>query len=312
MKLCTRILALLAIAATFALAGCAGPAGYSYQNVTLTLSFNPICSGTCINGNVFTKVPSPTKAGDQVGPVGAIELPIGGGSGQCVELNATVTNAPANLTWTILPTPNPVPASSGTPPVPNPNTGTLASPTGLSNYYCMSTSWGSAILYSGAQLAQAQALGLQQGETEIVVSVPADPNDPSKVVTATQTFTYQLNTPPSQSGSTMLVGITPANTLSLALGATYQFSGYVIGDNGYYTPPGSTTPIPAQAQIWYVNGVHGGSTTTGTITDSGLYTAPKTYPSTGKTVTITMASAAFPSIVTGGNGQGTATVITFQ
>jgi hypothetical protein len=309
MKLCIRLLALFAVAATFALTSCAGPAGYSYQNVTLTLAFNPICSGVCINGNIFTKVPSPTKAGDLVGPVGAVELPVGGGSGGCLELTAVVTNAPGNVTWTILPDPTPVASSTGTPPTPNPNTGTLRSTTGLSNYYCMYTGTPMPI-YSGAQLAQAQALGLQQGETEIIASVPADPNDPTKVVTAVQTFTYQISTPPSQSGATMLVGITPANTLSMALGATYQFSGYVIGDNGY--TPAPNAGIPAQSQLWYVNGIHGGSTSTGSITDTGLYTAPKAYPSTSKQVTITMASGAFPSIVTGGNGQGAATVITFQ
>lgn len=309
MKLRNRILGFLSLAPAFGLAGCSGPSGYTYQNVSVQLSFNPICSGVCLNANVFTPVPAPTTPGDLVGPTGAIEMPVGGGSGSCIELTATVSNAPANVTWTIVPTPlatapTPPTATGTAVPTPaTPNTGSLAYTTGLTNYYCMPNG---IPIYSGVQLLQAQAAGLQQGETEVVVSVPADPNDPSKVVTQTQTFTSQVGSPPAG----ILVGITPANTVTVALGASYQFTGYIVGNNGYYTPAGSTTQIPAQSEYWMVNGVHGGSTTTGTITDSGLYTAPKAKP-TG-TVTVSMASTAYKQITTGGTGQGASTVVILQ
>lgn len=87
---------------------------------------------------------------------------------------------------------------------------------------------------------------------------------------------------------TVSVGLSPA-TASVALGATEQFTGYAVGSiNGALT--------------WQVNGVTGGSTSTGTITEpgtytngGGLYTAPANMPMTGPTVTITMISQADPT-----------------
>lgn len=317
MKL-SRLLALAAIASTSALISCAGPAGYNYKNVAIALTYQPICSGICLNGGVFTPLGQPLKTGDQIGPSGAIELPITA-SGSCVEITATITNAPPNFTWTIYPNPSASvptqPSGTSFPPAePGINVGTLSSAKGSQNYYCEP---GSIPVYTGATLVQAQALGLQQGETEIVVTAPADPNNPTNTVSATQTFTAQLNTPPSQKEGTVLVGITPANALTIPLGSQFQFSGYVVGYNGYYTVPGTTTQIPGQSLVWFVNNIQGGNASVGTISSTGLYTAPSTYPpattgsGTSKTVLITAASAAFPSIVTGGVGQGTATTITF-
>ncbi len=318
MKLSSRILAFAAIASTSALISCAGPSGYSYKNVTIKLSFNPICSGVCLTGtsNIFTLVPQPLQAGDLIGPPGAIRLPTGyQSSGSCVELTATVTNAPANLTWTIYPTPTPtVPAPpSGTsyaPTLPSVNVGTLSSTTGSQNYYCSPRD---IPIYTGATLAQAQSLGIQQGETEVVVSVPADPNNPANVVSQTQTFNTESNAVPSG----VIVGTTPNTSLSLPLGGKFQFSGFVTGLSGYYTAPGTTTQIPSQSQVWSVTApgglpIVGGNATIGTITNTGLYTAPSAYPASGKTVTISMASAAYPSVVTGGVGQGPTTIVTFQ
>ena len=309
MKLCSKILALTALASTAGLISCAGPAGYSYQNVSLKLTFNPICSGVCVNAGVFVAVPPPTNPGDAVGTVGAIEMPTGTGSGSCVQLTATVTNAPANISWTIIPTATPSQPGTGTGtafPVgqPTPNVGYMQYATGANNYYCVP---GSVPIFSGATLAQAQAVGLNQGEVMVVASVPADPNNPSKVVTATQAMTYQVTSPPAG----VTVGVTPT-TIPVPLGTTYQFSGYIVGINGYIasaTPGGPSTP--AKAQTWFVNGVAGGNATTGTITNTGLFTAPKAYPSSGKTVTVTMGSTAYPTLVTGASGQGAATTVTF-
>lgn len=84
------------------------------------------------------------------------------------------------------------------------------------------------------------------------------------------------------------VGLSPA-TVSVALGTTEQFSGYAVGNIN-------------NSLTWQVNGVSGGSSTYGSITQAntyndngGLYTAPATMPMTGPTVTITMISQADPT-----------------
>jgi hypothetical protein len=73
------------------------------------------------------------------------------------------------------------------------------------------------------------------------------------------------------------VSVTPSNT-SLALGASKQFTATVTG-------------TPNQSVTWDVNGTPGGTSTIGTITTSGLYTAPAAIPSPGY-VTIHATSAA--------------------
>jgi hypothetical protein len=87
---------------------------------------------------------------------------------------------------------------------------------------------------------------------------------------------------------TVAIGLAPT-TATVALGGTEQFVGYAVGsvNNGL---------------TWQVNGITGGSATTGTITNAvtpyyqgGLYTAPTVLPMTGNTVTITMISQADPT-----------------
>jgi hypothetical protein len=76
-------------------------------------------------------------------------------------------------------------------------------------------------------------------------------------------------------------GITPA-TATVPLGATQQFTPYAVGNlNLAYT--------------LQVGGVTGGSTSLGTISSTGLYTAPTAMPMTGPTVTITVISQADPT-----------------
>ena len=63
------------------------------------------------------------------------------------------------------------------------------------------------------------------------------------------------------------------------LGGTLSFSSFVVGtlNNGY---------------TYKVNGFPGGGSDVGTISATGLYTAPATMPMTGSTVTITAVSIA--------------------
>jgi hypothetical protein len=90
--------------------------------------------------------------------------------------------------------------------------------------------------------------------------------------------------------SNLAVALTPA-AANLALGATQQFQASVTGSTN-------------QGVTWKVNGTTGGNATNGTITASGLYSAPSTLPAS-PSVTITAVS------VVDGLTQGTATV-TFQ
>jgi hypothetical protein len=75
----------------------------------------------------------------------------------------------------------------------------------------------------------------------------------------------------SGGGNTITVSVSPP-TVNVALGAQTQFTATVSGTSN-------------TAVTWQVNGVAGGSSTTGTISSSGDYTAPATLPSSSVTVT---------------------------
>ncbi len=117
--------------------------------------------------------------------------------------------------------------------------------------------------------------GYTQGTVTLDVSAPPPAGTPFQ--TATDSVTFFITSP------TIGVGLSPA-TASVALGATQQFLGYAVGSVN-------------NTLIWQVNGVAGGSVSTGTISSpSGLYTAPANLPMGGNTVTITVVSQANPTI----------------
>jgi serine protease len=80
--------------------------------------------------------------------------------------------------------------------------------------------------------------------------------------------------------SAISVSVSPS-TASVVTGATQSFSATITGT--------SNTTVS-----WQVNGVAGGNTTIGTISASGVYTAPSTVPSPA-TVTVTAVSTANPA-----------------
>src|ERR1700738_3617369 len=86
--------------------------------------------------------------------------------------------------------------------------------------------------------------------------------------------------PPSQTPSSVSVTITPAT------------SSVLLGNTQTLTP--SVTGSADTAVSWSVNGIPGGSPTTGTITAAGLYTAPQILPAL-TTVTVTARSVADPA-----------------
>lgn len=81
----------------------------------------------------------------------------------------------------------------------------------------------------------------------------------------------------SSSTTTTTVTISPA-TATVGTGLTQQFTGTVTNNSN-------------TAVTWQVNGVSGGTSTVGTITTAGLYTAPTIVP-TPATVTVTAVSQA--------------------
>jgi hypothetical protein len=89
---------------------------------------------------------------------------------------------------------------------------------------------------------------------------------------------------------TVSVSVSPA-TASVVIGATQSFSATVTGTSN-------------NTVNWQVNGVAGGNATFGTISSSGVYTAPTTVPSPAN-IAITAVSAADPAVT--GTAQVTVT-----
>jgi len=58
-------------------------------------------------------------------------------------------------------------------------------------------------------------------------------------------------------------------------------------------------PFPTDHLTYFVNGVEGGNAQTGTISSTGLYTAPAVVPTPNNTVTVTATSALFPTAPAG-------------
>ncbi|HXP78407.1 MAG TPA: IPT/TIG domain-containing protein [Verrucomicrobiae bacterium] len=85
------------------------------------------------------------------------------------------------------------------------------------------------------------------------------------------------NPTPPPSGSSVTVTVSPASA-NVRAGATKSFGATVAGSSN-------------TAVTWQVNGVAGGGAATGTISASGMYTAPATLPSSN-TVTVRAVSSA--------------------
>jgi hypothetical protein len=298
MKLSLKILAIAIIAAsTYSLIGCAAPAGYSYQNIAIT--FSATCSDCPAIAYNPAAPPPPSP--------NSVLLMASNSQGGTSFITATVTNAPGNnITWTVYPTPNlgdittaPTCQTTSTPCQPSESTnpdGTINAASGNTIVYTVP----GPPIFSGAALVQANALGIPQGDLLLTASVPSDPNNPSAVFTASQLIqiygsgTFPGSTPYlSPHTPTTPTGLTNP-VVTVARNASYQFTGGVVGTlpctsasqcliNGtqYVT---NTTDNKA---VWEVcpapfalaTCIVGGNATLGTITQSGLYTAPAAIPS---------------------------------
>jgi hypothetical protein len=314
MKLCLKIFAIAVIAvSTYSLIGCAAPPSFSYQNVTVSIS------AQCADCENFLSVVTFNPAYPLPPAAGAVPyITPGGGPGGDELFTATVTNAPStNVTWTIYPTPN-----LGS--INNPPTGTSfpVGESGSSVGTIVASSGNTALygapsgppIYTGAALQQAQAMGIPMGDVLLVASVPVDPSNPANVVTGTMLVQVINNTSAPTPylfphTNTSPAGITtPAVTV--ARNTSYQFLGGVVGA----LPCTSSTTCIAQGTpvinsvnnnpLWMVcpatftlstclpvvNGISG-NPTLGTVTQTGLYTAPAAIPNPLPVVLVTAQEA---------------------
>jgi hypothetical protein len=227
-----------------------------------------------------------------------------------VNIFATVKNAPANITYTLYPTPSlvvpsPLPSSTSTSinEVSSP-VGTVNYANGTTNFFCPPATLP---IYKGAALQQAQAMGIPQGDVLLVAGVPNNPSTPSSSCVlpnspgcAIFTQLIQIFNDAGATGppTVVLFPSTPTGYTNSAVTIThntqFQFNGFAVGappctsagacaNNFYFVqyPLGTTD----NNVVWEVgpsnnvaNAVPGGSTTYGTITSTGLYTAPAAIP----------------------------------
>jgi len=209
MKLCSKIFAIAILAfTTYAMVGCAAPAGYSYQNISIGLTNycddcgagDPV-SATTTNGYETTFIANNSQGG-------------------CLLFNATVNNAPPNVSWALYPTPNLV--QEGIAADVTPSIGALSTSTGLSSYYCQN----GVPIWSGAALNQAAALGIPNGDVLMTLSVPADPTNPSVVVTRGEMLQMYSNTTPAANVVPSSNGNSPAANVIHGTGS-FVFGGFI-------------------------------------------------------------------------------------
>ncbi len=319
MKLCLKIFAIATIAAfTYSLIGCAAPAGFSYQNISITL--NQFCTYTCSSVTYDPNTIPPLSTGNNQY---AWEI----ASGTYYFFTANVVNAPANFTWALYPTENLIEPADTT------GNGTGEASAGATDgaFYVGPNGTGPTVIYippsppifSGAALQQAQNFqyttsytretlsvngvpslqtitaaqtGIPMGDILLAVSVPSNPVDP------TQNYTYYQLMEITGGLNTFLIPSTPTNPSGLTTpavtvprGTSFQFYGGAIG-NG---PCGTVASCSAQATglqtlgsiddtvVWTVGsspstncitGAAGCTALYGTVSTSGLYTAPSVSP----------------------------------
>jgi hypothetical protein len=313
MKLCLKIFVVAIVAAfTYSLIGCAAPAGFSYQNVSISL--NEYCTYSCSQVTY-----DPNQPG--VWEIGQIEY----------FFTATVQNAPPNYTWALYPTENlsepGYPTCTGSGCLPGE---TSAGPTdgyfnaGPNNSGNTVIYWPTgAPIFSGAALQQAEnfqytisytqqslsvngtpsiqtitkaATGIPMGDILLAVSVPSSATNPSQTYTYYQLMEITGSTPSPYlipSDPTTPSGLTNS-VVTVPHGTSFQFFGGAVGGG----PCSTATSCALQASgyqsinsidntvVWEVGSststvVIGGISGTGsygTVSTSGLYTAPTVSP----------------------------------
>jgi hypothetical protein len=164
------------------------------------------------------------------------------------------------------------------------------------------------------QTVSQQMTGIPQGSVLMGVSVPSDPANPSTVTTAYQLMEIYASAPvvymtPSTPGSP---AVFTDSVLSIPHSTASQANSYAFYGGAAGAPPcagatcnGAATGTTDNSVIWEVGAssstaLAGGSTTYGTITSTGVYTAPTAIPPTGTNllpgqIVVVMASHESPS-----------------
>jgi hypothetical protein len=174
-------------------------------------------------------------------------------AGGTVVLTGATTNDLGTMQWSVL---DSTFAAGGA--------GTLTAVSGSPN----------AILYTAPATPPiySSAAGPAFTEGWVTVDVSVAPPQGTTLTAAKDEVDFVITAP------SVTVNLSPA-TATVALSGTQLFTGYAVGNLN-------------NAVTWQVNGLTGGSTATGTITSTGLYTAPANLPVTGNTVVITVTSQA--------------------
>ena len=192
--------------------------------------------------------------------------------------NVTVTMTPLIFS---IPVNGTVTFTSTTTNAPNDPEWTLLGGFGTASLGSLSGACGSTCVYTAPASPPIYPASLSSSEASGTVTLWAcSPGGGLFGVCSVQTFTI--------TAPTVTTGIIPL-TAAVPLSGTAQFTAYAVGN--------INNAITVQ-----VNGVTGGSTSTGTIVPTAilgpgayLYTAPANMPMTGSTVTITVISQADPT-----------------
>jgi len=330
MKLCLKIFAIAVIAAsTYSLSGCATPSAFTYQNIgfsfayectncPLGIIYNPTYPWTELMPNTgqggvlwitayvtnappiltWKQYPTPNLSQPATLPTGSSQ-PVGESGSQIGTIQAAGGN-------TAFYAQNGVPVYTGQ---------ALLQAQSMQYNVTYQTEVMNALgvpILTTVNLAQT---GIPQGDVLFGVSVPSDPANPSAVATGYTLVQLFNNNSASGPPSVYLVPKTPTNPSGLTTSVVnvprngfYAFYGGVVGASPCLTATTcGTNPMDFvdTAAIWEVGGastaascaaaaIQGGSTTYGTISTTGVYTAPAAIPS--GFVCIVMAAHIQPSV----------------
>jgi hypothetical protein len=322
MKLCSKILAIAIIAAfTYSLTGCAAPSSFTYSNVGI--AFTAQCSD-CPNGIIYSAsnpaallIPNQLEGGVVLWTVSVTNAPSN-------NLTWALYPTPNLGDPNPLPTGTATPVGETNSAVGyfqtvSGNTayyqmnGVPTYTTGAALVQAQDMQY--TVTYPQETLSPVgvpllttvtqQMTGIPQGDVLMSVSVPNDPSDPSSVYTAYQLMQIYANSSSLGPPSLYLTPHTPTTPSGLTTsvvtvphGTSYQFFGGVVGaapctSTANCLIGGVQYPLDYtdNTAVWSVGAttatvVAGGSTLYGTITSTGLYTAPATVPATQPVVTV--------------------------
>ena len=262
------------------------PTGWTVSATATSVS-NPKASATCLI-TVRNQIPWTTSLAPNPLPLGAFSLKVVGSrfvSGAQVLWNGaaltTTFNSPTQLTATGTAT------HAGTASITVANPG----PDAVSTALTLTVTSGTAA--TRTTVPAATSTPTRTATSAVASTATRVRTETASTPTVVRTATKgAVSTPTAtrSAGPTIAVSVAPASA-TVQTGASLQFQATVTGNTN-------------QAVTWKVNNTVGGDSTVGTITGSGLYTAPATLPTAGS-VTVSAVS------VVSGTTQGVA-VITIQ